>query len=311
MTSISVRWLEDGGVTAGTLDDLTAVHPDWAWIDILDPDEPTLNDLAQRFGLHPLAVEDVLSKTERPKVDAYPSGLFIIWQAPYEKREHRILSHEVDIFFGADHLITLHDDPIAAIDEVSSRAADIMSMGSDFVVHAIFDRMVDDVVVIVDEMSEELEEIMDVLLANPTADELEDIYEIRRRLVRLHRIVALERDIIRELSRERQLVDDEAYRYMQDVSDHLARVQDSIETVREVASAAMDIYLSSQSNKLNLVMKQLTVVATIFMPLTLISGIYGMNLLPGMWPRPLSPYSFWIVVGSMVTVTVAQRGTGQ
>ena len=107
---------------------------------------------------------------------------------------------------------------------------------------------------------------------------------MRRQLVQLHRIVAPERDTLRGLARERNFVSEEAYRYFQDVADHLARVEDSIETYRDVGAAAMDIYLSAQNNRMNEIMKQLTVVATIFMPLTLISGIYGMNVIKGMWP---------------------------
>ena len=114
---------------------------------------------------------------------------------------------------------------------------------------------------------------------------------------RLHRIVAPERDVIRGVARERDVVSDDAYRYFQDVGDHLSRVQDSIETYQDVAASVMDVYLSAQNNRMNEIMKQLTVVATIFMPLTLLSGIYGMNLLRGMWPPPEAWWSFSLVVG--------------
>jgi magnesium transporter len=108
--------------------------------------------------------------------------------------------------------------------------------------------------------------------------------------------------VLRSLVRVQTLVDDEAYRYLQDVGDHLARAEDSIETAREVAAAIMDIYLSSVSNRMNAIMKQLTVVATIFMPLTLISGIYGMNVIKGMWPPVDAFWSFWGVVVGMLLI---------
>ena len=128
------------------------------------------------------------------------------------------------------------------------------------------------------------------------------LHRIRRQLLQLHEIVAPERDVIRGVGRERDVVSDDAYRYFQDVGDHLSRVQDSIETYQDVAASVMDVYLSAQNNRMNEIMKQLTVVATIFMPLTLLSGIYGMNLIRGMWPPPESQWSFLAVVGLMVVI---------
>jgi magnesium transporter len=271
----------------------------WAWIDVVDPDEATLSGIGRQFDLHPLAIEDCLHYPQRPKIESYLSGLFIIWVTPYEPDGDDVPTHELDVFLGTDHLITVHREPLHAIDEVAGRADDLMRQGADFTLHAIIDRLVDSVLDIVDALADELEEIEDVLLDNPTRDEMEDIYTVRRRLVKLHRIVGPERDIIRALARERDLVDEEAYRYLQDVGDHLARVEDSIETAREVAAAAMDIYLSSTSNRMNEIMKVLTVVATIFMPLTLISGIYGMNVIRGMWPPVVASWSFWAICAVM------------
>ena len=124
-------------------------------------------------------------------------------------------------------------------------------------------------------------------------------------MTRLHRIVAPERDIVRELARESDVISEDAYRYFADVGDHLALAQDSIETYQDVGQSSMDIYLSAQSNRMNEIMKQLTVVATIFMPLTLISGIYGMNLVLGMWPSPLWRWSFPAVMILMAGIAVS------
>jgi magnesium transporter len=122
--------------------------------------------------------------------------------------------------------------------------------------------------------------------------------------MQLHRVVGPSRDILRGLVRERSMIGEEVYRYFQDVGDHLARVDDSIETYRDVGAAAMDIYLSAQSNRMNEIMKQLTVVATIFMPLTLISGIYGMNVLRGMWPPVMAWWSFPMIIAVMLAISV-------
>lgn len=301
MAEVVVRWRDGDTVMTGGLADVeVACASGWAWVDVLGPDAETLASLADTFSLHPLAVEDCLHYPQRPKIESYSSGLFLIWLTPYEPDGDDVPTHELDVFLGRDHLITVHRDGLAAIQDVAARADDIMFLGADFTLHGIIDRLVDQVLGIVDRLADELEEIEDVLLENPTRDEMEDIYTVRRRLVKLHRIIGPERDIIRALARERDYVDEEAYRYLQDVGDHLARVEDSIETAREVAAAAMDIYLSSTSNRMNEIMKVLTVVATIFMPLTLISGIYGMNVVVGMWPPVDERWSFWAVNGFML-----------
>lgn len=305
MATVTVRWLADGVVLSGGLEAIEqTTAAEWCWVDVLDPDEASLGALAKRFSLHPLAIEDCLHGPQLPKVDSYRSGLFLVWVTPVEQGPDALALQEVDVFLGTDHLITVHFGRVPAIDEVAMLAEEVMPLGADFVLHAVIDRLVDGVLALVDELSDRLEEIEDVLLSDPTPEESQHIYEIRRRLVRLHRIISPERDIIRALARERELVDEEAYRYLQDVGDHLARVEDSIETAREVAAAAMDIYLSSQSNRMNQVMKQLTVVATIFMPLTLISGIYGMNVIRGMWPPVAATWSFAAICAGMLAIAL-------
>lgn len=301
MAEVVVRWLEDGRVRQQGIAALgTARASGWAWVDVLDPDEESLGVLAREFGLHPLAIEDCLHYPQRPKIESYRSGLFLIWVTPYEPDGDDVPVTELDVFLGSDHLITIHRESIPSIGQVADRGEDVMSMGADFTLHGILDRQVDAVLGVVDGVSDELEEIEDVLLETPHRSQMERIYTVRRRLVKLHRIIGPERDIIRALSRERELVDEEAYRYLQDVGDHLARVEDSIETAREVAAAAMDIYLSAASNRMNQIMKLLTVVSTIFMPLTLISGIYGMNVIEGMWPPVTARWSFWAINAFMV-----------
>ncbi len=305
MAEVTVRWLEADRLRTGGFDDIEAAQASgWAWVDVLGPDQDTLDALAVRFDLHPLAIEDCLHFPQRPKIENYRSGIFLIWLTPVQPDGDDVPTHELDVFLGKDHLITVHRDRLKAVDEVAERAEDLMPKGADFVLHGLIDRLVDSILPVVDALSDELEEIEDNLLDNPTREEMQGIYTVRRRLVKLHRIVGPERDILREFARERELVDEEAYRYLQDVGDHLARVEDSIETAREIASAAMDIYLSSVSNRMNDIMKQLTVVATIFMPLTLISGIYGMNVIRGMWPPVTRVWSFWAVVGGMLAIAV-------
>lgn len=276
----------------------------WRWVDISKGSADVLEQLAREFKLHPLLVEDALHPQRRPKLDTFPDGLFLAWLTPVRRAGDGIETVELDAFLGSDYLITVHENHTAVLDQVAADAQRIMALGPDWLLHAIIDRLVDSVLPVADGIGDDLSDLEDRLLAKHDPENLRSLYSIRRQLVRLHRIVAPERDVLRGLARERGVVGEEAYRYFQDVADHLAHVEDSIETYRDVGAAAMDIYLSSQSNRMNEIMKQLTMVATIFMPLTLISGIYGMNLIRGMWPPALATWSFSGVLVLMAVIAV-------
>jgi magnesium transporter len=271
-------------------------------VDILDPNADDLSALESRFELHPLALEDSAHSQSRAKLDVYPSGLFLVWITPTHRDGDTVGSHELDVFLGGNYLVTLHAQPDKAIEAVAAEGARTLKGGPDWTLHAIIDQSVDSVLPMVDIMGEELESIEERMLEAPRQSDLLDLHRVRRQLLRLHRIVGPERDVVRGVARERDVVSEDAYRYFQDVGDHLARVQDSIETYQDVAASVMDVYLSAQNNRMNEIMKQLTVVATIFMPLTLLSGIYGMNLIRGMWPAPEAWWSFLAVVGVMVLI---------
>lgn len=306
MSSGSVRWLDEHGAVARcALDDIEcSAGAPWVWVDLVDADQEILSALEKRFSLHPLLVEDALHEQQRPKLDAFDDGIFLAWLTPVPLPGDGFDVAELDVFLGANHLITVRSATDAAAARVLGELSGSLAVGPDWMLHAIIDRLVDSVLPIVDDLGDEIDDIEDVLLGEPRPDDLRRLYSVRRRLVQLHRIVAPERDILRGLARERALVSQEAYRYFLDVGDHLARVEDSIETYRDVGAAAMDIYLSAQSNRMNEIMKQLTVVATIFMPLTLITGIYGMNTLAGMWPPVLARWSFTAIMVFMGVVAV-------
>lgn len=314
MALIKVWWLESGQLKSGdatSLEHACATGP-WCWVDVTDPDEQGLRLVGDRFGLHPLEVEDVLHKQHRPKLDLFPDRLHMVWIAPQQRPGGRFDFAELDVVIGRGHLITAHFGTMPAIDLETSDGIESFSRGPDWVLHGIIDRLVDDVLPVVDHLGEQLDDIEEVVIVDPQPESLRQLHALRRGLVEVHRVVAPERDVLRALARERSVISEDAYRYFQDVGDHLARVDDAIETYRDVAASVMDIYLSAQSNRMNQIMKQLTVVATIFMPLTLISGIYGMNVSVldrgegvGMWPPPAAAWSFWLVISLMLAIGLA------
>ena len=308
MAEVVARWIgQDGAV--GTRSGATFEPcPDgsaWGWIDVTAPDDEVLSALAAHYDLHSLAIEDVRHAQARPKLDAYASGLFLAWLTPVVNGNGNIISEELDVFIGSTYLVTLHAAANGVIDAIATDLEHSMRRGPDWLLHAIVDRLVDRTLPLVDTVGERLGAIEDAMLEdNPRQQELRNLHMVRRQLVRLHRIVAPERDILRGFARESDAISEDAYRYFQDVGDHVARALDSIETYQDVGASVMDVYLSAQNNRMNAIMKQLTVVATIFMPLTLISGIYGMNVVVGMWPPISEIWSFPVVVGSMVVIAL-------
>jgi magnesium transporter len=274
------------------------------WIDVIEPDQASLESVSKRFPLPPLAMEDCLHFPQRPKIDTYSELTFLIWLLPQMLIGDGVDAQELDVFLGEEHLITIHRADSSALDRVMAHADAYLARGVEWTLHAILDAAVDEVFPLVDALSDELEQLENVMLSDARPEYLQRLYTAKRSLVRLHKIVSPERDVVRGLARLEAFVEPDAYMYFQDVGDHLARLADQIDTYRDVASGTMDIYLSSQSNRMNGIMKQLTVVATIFMPLTLISGIYGMNVVKGMWPPVGAWWSFGLVILSMVGISV-------
>lgn len=303
-SQITVRWIESGVLKSDGLATLPAELTGAAWIDVLEPDEDSLAAVAARFDLPPLAVEDCLHFPQRPKIDVYPDVTFVVWLLPQIVTGDGMTANELDVFLGEEHLVTIHQDPIEAVDRIARNAEEFLNRGVEWTLHAILDGAVDGMFPLVETLSDELEELEDLMLSDARPSSLQRLYAAKRSLVNLHKVVGPERDVVRGLARLEAFVEPDAYMYFQDIGDHLARVADEIDTYRDVASGTMDIYLSSVSNRMNAIMKQLTIIATIFMPLTLISGIYGMNITKGMWPPTGAFWAFPVVIGSMGAITL-------
>ncbi|MDO8963790.1 MAG: magnesium/cobalt transporter CorA [Coriobacteriia bacterium] len=302
--TVTVRWVEGGTLHVGDAADIAAARDarHALWIDVLDPDEAALAPLGAAFGLHPLALEDCLHFPQRVKIDLYPEAAFLVWIFPRHGEGSLVSVTELDIFLGDGFLITSHRDRIKVIDDLITDAARALSRGPDWVLHSLLDRGVDELFPIVDHLADQLDQLEDVLLDDPVEEDLQRLYALKRALIAVYRIVGGERDVLRSMARRQEFVSQDAYLYFQDVGDHLARAVDAIDTYRDVASSAMDLYLSAVNNRLSDVMKRLTIVATLFMPLTLISGIYGMNVTAGMWPPVTDTWSFPVVIVTMVVI---------
>ncbi|MEJ5201203.1 MAG: magnesium/cobalt transporter CorA [Anaerolineales bacterium] len=255
----------------------------WVSLEQPTPDEfwDVLRDI---FKFHPLAIEDCQSiGYQTPKIDDFGQYLFIIVHAIRPDQNFQTLeTMELDIFLGSNYVVThSQNDKMPPIDYTWHRIhrdERLHSNGSDFLCHAILDALVDDYMPLIDQMAEEIEELEDRVIARPNVATLQRILDLKHTIMSLRRIVGPQREIVNRLSRDDfALIDRQSRIYFRDVYDHLVRIQDMSETIRDIVSSALDIYLNSTSLRLNEIMKALTIVSTIFLPLTFLAGVYGMN----------------------------------
>lgn len=258
--------------------------PGTKWVDVTDPTEAVLQPLAKRFKLHPLAVEDCLHLDQRPKLEEYPDHQFIVlhgFTLP-GKDVVRPGLHEVHIFLGADWVITVHQKPHPALDTVKTRVladtAGTLGRGADFVTYMVADELVDANFGVLDQFADALDKLEQVMMERPTPVQLRRAFALRRTLVRLRAVLSPQRDVVALLARSgiRQ-VSDRTSLYFRDVYDHLVRIYEQIDSARDLLGNILDLYLSVVANRTNEVTKQLTIFASIFLPMSFVVGFFGQN----------------------------------
>ena len=253
------------------------------WIDINEITENDGEFLQRTFNFHYLTIEDCISANiHPPKIDEFPEYLFIIVHGINHVVESDIVeTAELDLYLGKNFVVTSHNYPaysIRAVQQMLDENARIMKRGADFLAHAIIDALVDNVLPTIDRMTDVAGEIEEEVIRQPQQNILDGILKLKRSTLRVHRVMAPQRDVLNRLSRgEFAIVNDEARIFYRDVYDHIVRIEDLNQTIIDRADNALATYLSAVANRQNETMKVLSVVATIFMPLTLLAGIYGMN----------------------------------
>lgn len=255
------------------------------WVDVKGlGSEDILRRLGEVFHLHPLVLEDIVNVPGRPKVEEYDEQLLIIARMVTLKRSGKaFVSEQVSLILGQHYLLTVQEEekydcfgPIR--ERIRTCKGIIRRAGPDYLAYALLDSIIDGFFPILEAYGEMIEELEDEVVVNPTRRTLEKIHAIKRELLGLRRAIWPQRDAINSLIRdESNLVSPEVRIYLRDCYDHAIQVLDMVETYRELAASLMDVYLSSVGNKMNEIMKFLTVVSAIFIPLTFIVGVYGMN----------------------------------
>ncbi|MGB3298147.1 MAG: magnesium/cobalt transporter CorA [Phormidesmis sp.] len=261
-----------------------------SWIDLQGlGNEDVLNRLGSVFHLHPLVLEDVVNVPQRPKIEYYSDQVLIITRmvmmAPTASDEDpHFTSEQLSFVLGKNYLLTVQEELNQdCLDPVRSRIRNnigrIRYEGADYLAYALLDAVIDAYFPVLEEYGEYIESLEDEVIFNPTRQTVQKIYRIRRELMFLRRSIWPQRNALNQLIRDgsSDLVSPEARVYLQDCYDHVVQVLDIVETYRELTANLMDVYLSSVSNRMNEVMKTLTVISSIFIPLTFIVGVYGMN----------------------------------
>ncbi|MBW4619962.1 MAG: magnesium/cobalt transporter CorA [Cyanosarcina radialis HA8281-LM2] len=256
-----------------------------SWVDIMSlGNQRTWQGLAKVFDLHPLVQEDVVNVPQRPKVEDYEDQLVIItWMVTPKPDGNGFYKEQVSFILEKNYLLTVQEEEKydcfkSVRDRIRHNKGIIRKQKADYLAYTLIDSIIDGFFPVLEAFGEQIEELETEVIAEPTPKTLNKIYKIRRDLLDLRRAIWPQRDAINSLIRDGSpLIGQEVRVYLRDCYDHTVQVMDMVETYRELAAGLMDVYLSSVGNRMNEIMKILTVISTIFIPLTFVAGIYGMN----------------------------------
>jgi len=253
------------------------------WIDLRGQDSAQLELLRERFDLHPLAIEDCSHLDQRPKMEEYRDHVFLVTQGFSAKGDkvRELDLQELHTFLGERYLLTVHVDEVVALEEVWTRLAGeprLLERGVDFAYYLVADGIVDDNFPILDRVADELDELEDSVLALPRVEDLHRIFELKRHLVAMRKVLSPQRDVFGLIARRGDpRISERTAFYLRDVYDHLVRINESIEGNRDLLGNALDAYLSAVGQRTNEIMKRLTILSAIFLPLAFVVGFFGQN----------------------------------
>jgi len=279
------------------------------WVDIQSEPRETVEPLLREvFEFHPLAIDDALHEAHIPKVDDWGTYLYVVLHGIVSTQQQgdAFDTSEIDIFAGSNYIVTFRNLAIPAVDrvwEIAQRDQRALARGAGRLLYRIIDETESDYMPLLDSIDETLSRSEDEIFARPDPSVLAEVFALKRALLRLRRAIAPQREVINKLARgDFQQFSPEDRMYFRDVYDHLVRLNDILESLRDLVGSALEIYLSVVSNRLNEVLKTLTVITTLFMPLSFVAGFFGMNFF-----GPTSAFGGWtsrIAFGGVIAVMV-------
>ena len=285
------------------------------WINICGlHNTQVIDETGKIFGVHPLVLEDILNVGHSPKADEYDDYVFIVTKMiNYNNELNELNIEQVSFVVGKNFLITFQEREGDVFDiireKIRSNSGRIRKSGSDYLAYRLIDTMVDNYFTVLEKVDEHIEKIEDSLLVNPEDGILQNIHSIRKEIIRLKRAVSPLRDIIYNLEREQySFIAKSTYVYLRDLYDHIKQIADNVENYREVINGLQEVYISQSGQKMNEIVKILTIISTIFIPLTFIVGIYGMNFhvenSPWNMPELTWRYGYPFVIFVMICVVI-------
>jgi magnesium transporter len=285
-------------------------EPTVSWVNVDGVhDVEMIGKLGKQFGVHPLVLEDVVNTAHRPKVEDFGNYLFIVIKMlHYDEKQEHVQSEQLSLILGRDFLISFQESQGDHFNSVRERIRKskgrIRNAGSDYLAYALIDAVVDHYFSILELFAEKMQALEEELISEPRSETMEMIHHMKREMIYVRKQVWPMREVANGLTRgEFDLIEDSTVIYLQDVHDHTIQVIDTLESLRDMLSGMLDIYLSTMSNKMNEVMKLLTIMASIFIPLTFIAGIYGMNF--KYMPELEWQWGYFAVWAVMVVVVVS------
>ncbi|MCL5023873.1 MAG: magnesium/cobalt transporter CorA [Nitrospirae bacterium] len=242
-----------------------------------------IQKLGDCYGFHPLVLEDILNTDQRPKTEDFGEYLYIVLKMLHDGESAETVTEQISLILGRNFVVSFQEgiegdvfNPIR--ERLRTAKGRIRGMGADYLAYSLIDAIVDNYFVVLEKMGERIEDLEEELVQTPLAGTLQELYHLKREMIFLRKAVWPLREVINSLGRaESPLISESTRIYLRDIYDHTIQVIDAIETSRDMLTGMLDIYLSSMSNRMNEVMKFLTIIGTIFIPLTFIAGVYGMN----------------------------------
>lgn len=279
--------------TAETLQERAAVTPaecraladntSVTWINVNGlHDTALLHDIGERFGIHPLTLEDILHVGQRPRMEDMGEHIFVVIEMLYRDTQGNILAEQVSFILGRTYVLSFQEVEGDVFDVVRERLraskGRIRRLGADYLAYTLLDAIVDNYFVVLESISDSIEAIQDEVLSGSAADTLEQVHSLKREMIFIRKRLRPVRELVSGLAKsESDLLSEALAPYLRDVYEHTVQVIDTMETLRDMLSSALDIFMTHVSNRMNEVMKLLTIIATVFIPLTFIAGVYGMN----------------------------------
>ncbi len=280
------------------------------WIDIYGLNQvDVIEEIGRHFSLHPLVLEDILNPNQRPKLEDYGNYIFAVFKRlGWNQDKGEFEFEQISLILGENYVISFQERDTNFFNPIYERIqvpkGRVRLMGADYLFYVLIDIIVDNYFIVIEKVGEEIENIEDVLIKNPEPETLQQIYGLKRSSIELRKSIWPIREVINKLQREQSnLIEDEMQIYLRDIYDHIFRISDLLDNYRDIIFGMLDMYLSSVSNKMNDIMKVLTMISTIFIPLSFLAGFYGMNFV--YIPEFSTPFAYPLIIFIMIIIALS------